>query len=433
MNTERPLDGIASIRVKLGLLVGASVVATVLVAEVADAGSVPRWISVPVTVVAALAVTQWLARGMTSPLREMTAAARRMAGGDYGQRVTATSTDEVGDLARAFNAMAADLASADTQRRQLVATVSHELRTPLAAQRALLENLVDGVVRPDDAALRGALHQSERLSALVTDLLDLSRIDAGVAPLSVSDVRVADLLAGAVAEASVDGRPVRVRHEAHPTDLTVQADPARLAQLVANLVDNAVRHSPPGGEVLVTGRAADASTWWLEVRDQGPGIPADRVERVFDRFGAGDDSGGGTGLGLAIARWVCELHGGRSLPSRPPTARAAPSCGPCCRCRPPTDRPTHLTEERSMRPDPPVPAHASVTTATASAPATDSPASPPPRRTGRQDARRGGPARRRAGRSATCRPSPFPCLPRSASGRGRRSPGPSATSASRSR
>ena len=189
---------------------------------------VPRWISVPVTVVAALAVTQWLARGMTSPLREMTAAARRMAGGDYGQRVTATSSDEVGDLARAFNAMAADLASADTQRRQLVATVSHELRTPLTAQRALLENLVDGVVRPDDDALRGALHQSERLSALVTDLLDLSRIDAGVAPLSVTEVRVADLLARrrgrglgrrparAGAARGAPGRPHRARRPGAP-------------------------------------------------------------------------------------------------------------------------------------------------------------------------------------------------------------------------
>ncbi|HSF97640.1 MAG TPA: DUF4153 domain-containing protein [Ornithinibacter sp.] len=348
MNTDRPLDGITSLKVKLGLLVAASVVATVVVARVADAGRVPWWISVPVTVVAALAVTQWLARGMTSPLREMTTAAGRMAAGDYGQRVTASSSDEVGALARAFNAMAADLASADTERRQLVATVSHELRTPLTAQRALLENLVDGVVKPDDQALRGALQQSERLSTLVTDLLDLSRIDAGVAPLSVSDVLVTDLLADAVSEASVGGRPVRVRHEAQPDDLTVRADHARLAQLVANLVDNAVRHSPAGGEVLVSARALDDTTWCLEVRDEGPGIPADRLERVFDRFGSGDDSGGGTGLGLAIARWVCELHGGTisALPA------AAGSTGAVLRAvmpvRPPTDRPTHLTQERAM-------------------------------------------------------------------------------------
>ena len=285
-------------------------VVAVLVAAVGAAADVPWWITVPVTVAAALAVTQWLARGMTSPLREMTGAARAMAAGDYSQRVTASSSDEVGQLAVAFNAMAADLAASDEERRRLVATVSHELRTPLAAQRALLENLVDGVVSPDDEALRGALRQSERLGALVADLLDLARLDAGVAPLSVTEVRVADLLVAAVAESTITSRPVQVHCETEPADLVVRADPARLAQLVVNLVDNAIRHSPAGGQVLVSARVIDGSTWWLEVRDEGPGIPAEDAERVFDRFGSGGDAAGGTGLGLAIARWVCQLHGG---------------------------------------------------------------------------------------------------------------------------
>ncbi|WP_392543091.1 DUF4153 domain-containing protein [Oryzobacter telluris] len=355
MNTDRPLDGVGSIKVKLGLLVGISVLVAVTIAEVADGGRVPLWLSVPVTVVGALAVTQWLARGMTSPLREMTAAAQAMAAGDYGQRVRASSTDEVGELGRTFNAMAADLASADQQRRQLVATVSHELRTPLTAQRALLENLVDGVVRPDDAALRGALAQSERLSALVTDLLDLSRIDAGAAPLRLAEVKVAGLLRAAVAEASVDGRPVRVRDVVEPADLVVQADPGRLAQLVANLVDNAVRHSPAGGEVLLTARGLDDTRWVLEVRDEGPGIPADRAERVFERFGSGDDASGGTGLGLAIARWVAELHGGEvsAVPTPPDTTGALLRAVLPRRAR--ATRPTHLQEERAMTtltPDP---------------------------------------------------------------------------------
>ena len=311
MNTQRPLDGIRSVRAKLGLLVGVSVVVAAVVAEVGDAAGVAAWVSLPVTVAAALAVTQWLARGMTAPLREMTAAAGAMARGEHGQRVTQLSSDEVGDLARAFNAMAADLASTDQQRRLLVATVSHELRTPLSAQRALLENLVDGVVRPDDEALRAALRQSERLSTLVEDLLDLSRIDAGAAPLELTDVVVADLLHDVVAETTVDGgRGVLVRPHVEPAALAVRADPARLHQLVANLVDNAVRHSPPNGEVRVVAAAVDGATWSIEVCDDGPGIPPDRADRVFDRFGPGEDAGGGTGLGLAIARWVGELHGG---------------------------------------------------------------------------------------------------------------------------
>jgi two-component system, OmpR family, sensor histidine kinase BaeS len=348
VNTDRPLDGVASIKVKLGLLVGASVVVAVIVAGVGEVAEVPWWMSVPVTVAAALAVTQWLARGMTSPLREMTDAARGMAGGDYAQRVTASSSDEVGTLARAFNAMAADLASADQQRRQLVATVSHELRTPLTAQRALLENLVDGVVRPDDDALRAALTQSERLSALVGDLLDLSRIDAGAAPLRLTEVRVGDLLRDGVAEALVGGRPVAVVHETHPADLTVVADPARLAQLVANLVDNAVRHSPPGGEVRVVARGVGDDTWWLEVCDDGPGISPDRVDRVFDRFGSGGDDAGGTGLGLAIASWVCELHGGviTALPTTPGSPGAHLRAVLPRRAR--AGRPTHLRQESAV-------------------------------------------------------------------------------------
>ena len=123
----------------------------------------PAWLSIPVTVLLALGVTQLLAVGMTSPLRQMTEAARRMAAGDYAVRVDTSSTDEVGELARTFNRMAADLATVDRQRRDLVASVSHELRTPLTALVAVLENLDDGVTEPDPATIRVALGQAERL------------------------------------------------------------------------------------------------------------------------------------------------------------------------------------------------------------------------------------------------------------------------------
>ncbi len=309
--SDRPLDGIGSVRVKLGFLVAASVVVAALVALVGDRAELPVWVTLPVTVAGALLVTQWLARGMTSPLREMTAAAERMAAGDHSLRVSASSRDEVGDLGRAFNAMAADLAGTDRERRQLVATVAHELRTPLAAQRALLENVADGIVAPDDATLRAALGQAERLSDLVTDLLDLSRIDAGVAPLRLEDVPVRALLDDAVAEAAVHGRDLEHVISVSPPGLVVSADPARLSQLVVNLLDNAGRHVPPGGRVRLMGTTdAAASTWRLEVQDDGPGFPDGDTERLFDRFGTGPDASGGTGLGLAIARWVCELHGG---------------------------------------------------------------------------------------------------------------------------
>ena len=309
---SRPLlDQVTSVKVKLGLLVAVSVTVASVVAASGAVGSVPFWLTVPVTVALALGVTQLLAVGMTSPLREMTAAARGMARGDYSGRVTATSSDEVGELARAFNRMAEDLATVDRQRRELVANVSHELRTPLAALCAVLENLVDGVAEPDPVALRTALDQAERLAALASDLLDLARVDAGEAQLSTTQVPVLELLERAVAEAKVGGREVRYDVQVTPSALTVPADRPRLHQLVANLLDNASRHSPAGGVVRISAQATPTG-WRLEITDEGPGIPVADRDRVFERFGtlADTDGGGGTGLGLAIARWVTDLHGG---------------------------------------------------------------------------------------------------------------------------
>lgn len=310
--TPQPLAPVGSIKVKLGLLVAASVLVAATVATLGRAAGVPAWLGIPVTVALALAVTQLLAVGMTSPLRQMTAAARRMATGDHAVRVAETSRDEVGELARAFNTMARELASVDRQRRELVANVSHELRTPLTGLRAVLENLVDGVGPADPAALQAALDQAERTSGLVEDLLDLARVDAGRAPLTPQPVRLAGLLADAVAEAKVLGRPVSYDVRVEPADLVVAADPARLRQLVANLLDNASRHSPAGAKVRVSGVQA-GERYLLEVADEGPGVPTTDRERVFERFGtlggAGDGTGG-TGLGLAIARWVSDLHGG---------------------------------------------------------------------------------------------------------------------------
>lgn len=314
--SREPLAGVGSVKVKLGVLVAASVTVATLVASLGRAASVPLWLSLPVTVLLALAVTQLLAVGMTSPLRQMTAAARRMARGDYSARVADDARDEVGELARAFNTMAGDLGDVDRRRRELVATVSHELRTPLAGLRAVLENLVDDVGAPTpaarEAALGTALGQAERMSRLVEDLLDLARVDAGHAPLRAEDVVVADLLDACVAEAVTAagprGRAVTYDVAVTPDDLTVPADPARLHQLVANLLDNAARHSPAGGTVRIAAEPGSGGGLRLQVHDDGPGVaPADR-DRVFEAFGTG--SGGGTGLGLAVARWVAELHGG---------------------------------------------------------------------------------------------------------------------------
>ncbi|MFC9659045.1 ATP-binding protein [Nocardia sp. NPDC127606] len=308
----RPLDRLRSIKLKLAVLMLCS-------------GGVAfgyfrlkiGWLPPRTTVAAigiALLTSQFLAHGITRPLREMTAAARRMAQGDYSFRVRASSRDEVGQLATAFNQMAADLAAADRQRRDIIANVSHELRTPVTALHAVLENLVDGVSEPDPATLRTALAQTERLGLLVSELLDLSSIEAGAFTLDRENLPLAPLLAEVIAEAEVMtaalGRGVRFTTAIEPGCAAVFADRARLHQVLFNLLDNAARHGPSGGEVRVSASARPEGTV-LEIQDDGPGIPEAERATVFDRFTRGGRTdGGGTGLGLAIARWVIDLHGG---------------------------------------------------------------------------------------------------------------------------
>lgn len=307
----RPLDRFGSIKTKLGVLVAVTVaVAATLSAVGVRLGLWPRY-TIPAAVVVALGVTQLLARGMTSPLREMTAVARTMATGDYSRRVRATSRDEVGELARAFNTMAADLEVVDQQRRELVANVSHELRTPVSALRAVLENLVDGVSAPEPATLHAALEQTKRLGRLVDDLLDLARVDAGIAPIDTETIELEPFLQAAVKEARVSDRGVTYVVEVHPFDLVVDADRERLHQLMANLLDNASRHSPAAGTVEVRATRSEGAVV-LDVGDEGPGIDARHRTAVFERFATGGRASGdgGTGLGLAIARWIADLHGG---------------------------------------------------------------------------------------------------------------------------
>ncbi|HEY0002049.1 MAG TPA: HAMP domain-containing sensor histidine kinase [Actinoplanes sp.] len=306
----RPLDPVRSLKMKIIMVLGA-----------AGGGAMiwfwlwlrwfPVWTALTAVVIG-VTIVQFLAHGMTSPLREMTAAARAMAQGDYSRRVRATSQDEVGELAVAFNQMAADLAAADRQRRELIANVSHELRTPITALQGLLENIVDGVAAAEPAMMQTALTQTERLGRLVSELLDLSRLDAGVMQLSRAPINVPGFLADVVREAEVNvaGSGRDVRFQVTAPSVVVPGDRERLHQVFANLLDNAARHSPAGGTVQIRAERHDDHLL-VAVADEGEGIPPDERDRVFERFTRGErPGGGGTGLGLAIARWVVQLHQG---------------------------------------------------------------------------------------------------------------------------
>src|SRR5215469_10131590 len=246
----RPLDWVTSIKVKLGLVVIGSVAATVgAIYSTVWLGMHARY-AFAVGLVVSLIVIQLLAHGMVLPLREMVTATRAMARGNYGERVTATARDEVGSLARSFNTMAAKLERAERQRRELVANVSHELRTPIAALRARLENLADGVEELDLAAVAVMLASTERLAALVNQLLRLSQFESGAIRIDRQDFTIADAIADAAAEVAPVRAEVRIVAEAD-SRLTGSGDPDRVHEVLTNLLTNAVRHSPAGGEVRV--------------------------------------------------------------------------------------------------------------------------------------------------------------------------------------
>jgi signal transduction histidine kinase len=263
----------------------------------------------------ALFLARILARGMTQPLRDMASAARRMARGDYGQRVRVRSRDEVGQLAEGFNRMASEMEGLERLRRDLVANVSHELKTPISAIRAHLENLHDGVEQPDHALLGLMVRQAERLSGLVDQLLELSRLESGDVPLKLEPVHVGPLVDQVASEIEVarSNRAIRLENLVAADLPPVQADRERIHQVLFNLLDNACRFSPAGGVVTV-GAVRHNGSFEVTVEDRGPGIPEEHLSRVFERFYRVDPArsrdDGGTGIGLAIAKSVVEAHGG---------------------------------------------------------------------------------------------------------------------------
>lgn len=292
------------------------------------------WQAALAGILAAVLLGIFVARYVTAPLRQMSAAAARIGRGELDQKVPVPSDDELGSLARAFNAMAADLRRLEESRRHLVADIAHELGTPLSILQANLEGMLDGVVdiAPDRLA---ALHTQVRLLArLVDDLRDLSLAQAGRLVLHREPTDLSALVADAVAavlpRAAEKEVEVRTRLEAGLP--LVPADRDRIMQVAHNLLDNAIRHTPSGGTITVVLKtaavkadaagtagagAADAGAAeiHLTVTDTGPGIPPDEVDRVFDRFYRLDASrsraSGGTGLGLAIVKTLVEAHGGR--------------------------------------------------------------------------------------------------------------------------
>jgi len=268
-----------------------------------------------ISIVSAAVVSLAVAARIAGPIGTLAAAARRVAGGHYAERVPVPDPDELGELATSFNEMASSLETTERRRLQLVGDVAHELRTPLTTLDGYLEGLEDAVIAPTEETWRLLRAETGRLTRLVNDLSELWRAEARQLPLRIETVDAA-VLAGEVVD--------RFRPLAAPrgVDLVVRAEPAtahadrdRVAQVLANYLSNALRHAPDGSVVTVTTTASGGHATF-GVSDQGPGIARDQLEAVFERFyrvdAARSRASGGSGIGLAIVRALAGAMGGRA-------------------------------------------------------------------------------------------------------------------------
>jgi signal transduction histidine kinase len=280
-----------------------------------------------VAAVVSLGMSITLAHALASRVDKLRRGAHQLGEGDLAARVAVRGDDELADLAREFNRMAgllaetaADRDRADAARREMVAAVSHDLRTPLASLRVMIEALEDGVVDDPETTARylaGMRAQLGRLNTLIDDLFELAQIDAGALRLDIQPTvpgdLVSDLIEGLLPQAEVRNVSLAGRVAPNLPATPLAAD--KIERALANLVTNAIRHTPAGGAVTISAAAGDNGALLFAVEDTGEGIAAADLPHIFERFYRGEKSRsratGGAGLGLAITRGIVAAHGGQ--------------------------------------------------------------------------------------------------------------------------
>ena len=269
-----------------------------------------------VAVAFAMAIAILLSSTLVKPLRQLTAAAQNMAGGDLEQQVDVRSKDEIGQLAAAFNQMSLEIARVNRLRRQMTADIAHDLRTPLTVISGYIESMRDGVLKPTPERLAMIYGEIERLDALVNDLRLLSQVEAGELPIHPQSLAPETLLHRAAApfQHRAEQQMITIRVEAQENLPVLNLDEARMMQVLSNLIANALQFTPTDGEITLRALKEGGEVSLL-VSDTGLGIPAEKLERVFDRFYRVDssrqDGSGGSGVGLAIVKALVEAQGGR--------------------------------------------------------------------------------------------------------------------------
>jgi two-component system OmpR family sensor kinase/two-component system sensor histidine kinase BaeS len=265
---------------------------------------------------AGLVISVVLARSLTQPLYRLVTAVQAVAAGDLSQTVEEQGSQEIVQVARAFNEMTASLTEAEELRENLMADIAHELRTPLSVVQGNLRAILDDVYPLEKSEIARLYDETRLLSRLVNDLRELAQAEAGQLDLNLRPVDLAALLNGTVAnfEPVAEDKGIDLSVQIAALLPLIEADPDRLAQVLRNLLSNALRHTPAGGQIAVSA-GLDRTRIFVSVTDTGAGIAPEDLEHVFDRFWRADPSRsreqGGSGLGLAIAKSLIEAHGGR--------------------------------------------------------------------------------------------------------------------------
>jgi signal transduction histidine kinase len=266
--------------------------------------------------VIALLLGVFLSRTLTRPIRELTEATHALSEGDLSQQVPVRSHDELGELAQAFNKMSSELSRSVNSRKQMTADIAHELRTPLSLILGHAEAVHDGVLPPTRENFEIIREEATRLEHLVNDLRILSLADAGELTITLQTVEPESLLqeVAALYQVQTQRKNISLELEIAAPLATLEVDPGRMTQVLTNILDNALRHTPQGGKIILSA-SETTDRVELAVQDSGPGLKAEDLDRVFNRFYRTDTSrqreDGGSGLGLAIAKSIVRAHGGQ--------------------------------------------------------------------------------------------------------------------------
>ena len=269
--------------------------------------------------VIALLLGVFLSRTLTRPIRELTRATHAISEGDLSQQVTVRSNDELGELAKAFNKMSAELSRSVNTRKQMTADIAHELRTPLSLILGHAEAVHDGVLPPTPENFEIIREEAARLEHLVNDLRILSLADAGELTMSLQTIEPERLVndMASLYQYQTQKKNISLDVKIASPLATLEVDPVRMTQVLTNILDNATRHTPAGGRIVISAKQIGDHVE-ISIQDSGPGLKAEDLERIFERFYRTDSArqrdgavAGGSGLGLAIAKSIVQAHNGQ--------------------------------------------------------------------------------------------------------------------------